>query len=197
MDAREVLTHLTTPLTAPPYPAVLNNRSRQELFKTGRFIDREYLNIYYRTDPEALRRIVPEPLEIDDPVVRFEVMHMGDVGVSGPYTEAGVAVQVRFGEERGEYLHAMYLDSFSATAGGVGSAGVALGLLTTCSIGRAFSGSGFGFFVGSGVAAAKRFCAAAFSASALRFSATTSSGTFIFAGAGPRAQPVTRPPSTK
>ena len=118
MDAREVVTHLTTPLSAPPYPAVLNNRSREELYKTGRFIDREYLNIYYRTDPEALRRIVPEPLEIDDPVVRFEVMHMGDVGVSGPYTEAGIAVQVRFGEERGEYLHAMYLDSFSATVGG-------------------------------------------------------------------------------
>ena len=60
MDAREVLTHLTTPLTAPPYPAVLNNRSRQELFKTGRFVDREYLNIYYRTDPEALRRFAEQ-----------------------------------------------------------------------------------------------------------------------------------------
>jgi acetoacetate decarboxylase len=118
MDAQEVLTHLTTPLTAPPYPAVLNNRSREELYKTGRFIDREYLNIYYRTDPEALRQIVPEPLEIDDPVVRFEVMHMGDVGVSGSYTEAGIAVQVRFGEENGEYLHSMFLDSFSATVGG-------------------------------------------------------------------------------
>jgi acetoacetate decarboxylase len=31
-----------------------------------RFINREYVIIQHRTDPEALRRIVPEPLELSD-----------------------------------------------------------------------------------------------------------------------------------
>jgi acetoacetate decarboxylase len=96
-----------TPLTAPAFPAV-----------QPRFFDREYLNVVYRTDPEALRAVVPAPLEIDEPLVRFEVMKMNDVTGYGPYTEAGQAVQVVFDGERGEYLHAMYLDSFAATASG-------------------------------------------------------------------------------
>ncbi|RDI17832.1 acetoacetate decarboxylase [Lentzea flaviverrucosa] len=96
-----------TPLSAPAFPAV-----------QPRFFDREYLNIVYRTDPEALRAVVPQPLRIDEPLVRFEVMKMNDVTGYGPYTEAGQAVQVVFDGERGEYLHAMYLDSFAATASG-------------------------------------------------------------------------------
>ncbi|NGY59852.1 acetoacetate decarboxylase [Lentzea sp. NEAU-D13] len=96
-----------TPLTAPAFPAV-----------QPRFHDREYLNIVYRTDPDALRAVVPAPLEIDEPLVRFEVMKMNDVTGYGPYTEAGQAIQVVFDGERGEYLHAMYLDSFAATASG-------------------------------------------------------------------------------
>ncbi|GAA4013383.1 acetoacetate decarboxylase [Allokutzneria multivorans] len=107
MRAEEVLTKVTVPLSAPPYP-----------LGRYRFTDREYLNVFYRTSLSALRSIVPEPLEIDEPLVRFEVMHMGDVGGFGPYTEAGIAVPVRFGEERGEYLHAMYLDNFPAIACG-------------------------------------------------------------------------------
>ncbi len=96
-----------TPLTAPAFPAV-----------QPRFFDREYLNIVYRTDPDAVRAVVPQPLEIDEPLVRFEVMKMTDVTGYGPYTEAGQAIQVVFDGERGEYLHAMYLDSFAATASG-------------------------------------------------------------------------------
>ncbi|MFD9704621.1 acetoacetate decarboxylase [Lentzea sp. NPDC059081] len=96
-----------TPLGAPAFPAV-----------RPRFFDREYLNIVYRTDPGALRAVVPAPLEVDEPLVRFEVMRMNDVTGYGPYTEAGQAVQVVLDGERGEYLHAMYLDSFAATAAG-------------------------------------------------------------------------------
>jgi acetoacetate decarboxylase len=107
MRAEDVARLHATPAVAPPYPLAQN-----------RFVDREYLNIAYRTDPEALRAVVPEPLEIDEPVVRFEIMHMGDVGSFGPYTEAGQAIPVRFGEEHGEYLHSMYLDNFGATVAG-------------------------------------------------------------------------------
>jgi acetoacetate decarboxylase len=43
---------------------------------------------------------------------------LGDVTGSGPYTEAGQAIPVSFDGEHGEYLHAMYLDNFRATASG-------------------------------------------------------------------------------
>ena len=98
---------MTTPLTSPAFAPVV-----------PRFTDREYLNIVYRTDADALRAVVPEPLRIDEPLVRFEVMKMGDVSGYGPYTESGQAIPVSFDGERGEYLHAMYLDNFPATASG-------------------------------------------------------------------------------
>ncbi|MGW1376503.1 acetoacetate decarboxylase [Streptomyces sp. NPDC002446] len=107
MQQHEITRHLATPLTNPAYPPVV-----------PRFTHREYLNIVYRTDRDALRAVVPEPLEIDEPLVRFEVMRMGDVTGYGPYTEAGQAIPVRHEGERGEYLHAMYLDNFPATASG-------------------------------------------------------------------------------
>ncbi|MFT3852613.1 MAG: acetoacetate decarboxylase [Ilumatobacteraceae bacterium] len=107
MRADRVAKRFATPMMSPAY-----SPGRQ------RFVDREYLNIVYRTDPDALRDAVPEPLEIDEPLVRFEIMYMGDVGGYGPYTEGGQAIPVRLGDERGEYLHAMYLDNFAATVSG-------------------------------------------------------------------------------
>ncbi|PTH87118.1 acetoacetate decarboxylase [Streptomyces sp. A244] len=107
MQAADVRQHVTTPLTGPAYPPMV-----------PRFTDREYLNVVYRTDPDALRAVVPEPLRIDEPLVRFEVMKMGDVSGYGPYTEAGQAIPVSFERERGEYLHTMHLDNFPATASG-------------------------------------------------------------------------------
>ena len=107
MHADQVRSSLITPLTVPVTPP-----------RATRFTDREYLNVVHRTDYSALRAAVPEPLEIDEPLVRFEVMKMGEVDGYGPYVECGQVVPVRLGEERGEYLLAMYLDSFGATADG-------------------------------------------------------------------------------
>ncbi|MFB7634595.1 acetoacetate decarboxylase [Streptomyces sp. NPDC056149] len=107
MRSADVRRHLGTPLTTPVYPP-----------RATRFTDREYLNVVYRTDPDALRAVVPEPLEIDEPLVRFEVMKMGDVEGFGPYLECGQVIPVRHGAERGAYLHAMHLDNFGATAAG-------------------------------------------------------------------------------
>ena len=107
MKIEELLKQSSTPLGAPAFPR-----------GPYRFHNREYLNITYRTDVEALRKIVPEPLEIDDPLVRFEVMRMPDTTGLGNYTECGQAIVVRLGEERGEYLHAMYVDSHPAIASG-------------------------------------------------------------------------------
>jgi hypothetical protein len=41
-----------------------------------RFINRECFIIQYRSDPEKLRRIVPEPLELAEAVVNCEFIHL-------------------------------------------------------------------------------------------------------------------------
>jgi len=107
MKVEDILKQSSTPLGAPAFPR-----------GPYRFRNREYLNITYRTDAEALRKVLPEPLEFDEPLVRFEVMKMPDVSGLGSYTECGQAIVVRHGEERGEYLHAMYVDSHPAIASG-------------------------------------------------------------------------------
>ncbi len=100
--------HITTPLTAPAY-------SFPPIYK---FYNREYFNIVYRTDEQALREVVPEPLEFIDPLVRFEIIRMPDVTGFGGYTESGQVIPVRFNDEDGDYLHSMYLDNFPAIAAG-------------------------------------------------------------------------------
>lgn len=107
IDVTNIAKNLNTPLTAPAYP-----------LPPYQFINREYLNIVYRTDIEALRAAVPEPLEIVDPLVRFEVMWMPDVSGLGAYTEAGQVIPVRFEGEDGDYVHSMYVDNFPAIASG-------------------------------------------------------------------------------
>ncbi|MFB5673917.1 acetoacetate decarboxylase [Paenibacillus terreus] len=107
MKKDEVRKQMTTPLGAPAYPS-----------GPFYFRNREYLNILYRTDMEALRRVVPEPLEIDEPLVKFEVMYMPDVTGLGAYTESGQVIPVSFNGEKGEYLHAMYVDNHPAIAVG-------------------------------------------------------------------------------
>jgi acetoacetate decarboxylase len=107
MRPEQVLQHPMTPLTTPIFP-----------FRPTRFVDREYFNVVYRTDPQALRAIVPEPLGIAEPLVRFEVMKMGDVEGYGPYVESGQVIPVTFNGEHGEYLHVMHLDNFAGVVAG-------------------------------------------------------------------------------
>ena len=41
-----------------------------------RFIDREYLIITYRTDPAILEKVIPAPLKMTDPIVKYEFINM-------------------------------------------------------------------------------------------------------------------------
>lgn len=95
------------PLHSPSYP-------------TGpyRFIDREYLIVTYRTDRAALEKVVPKPLEIIDPIVKYEFIRMPDSTGFGDYTESGQVIPVRFNGEMGGYVHAMFLDDDPPIAGG-------------------------------------------------------------------------------
>ncbi len=83
-----------------------------------RFIDRQYLIIRYRTDPEALRRAVPEPLEIVEPVVNYEFIRMPDSTGFGDYTESGQVIPVRYRGQIGSYTHQMFLNDHPPIAAG-------------------------------------------------------------------------------
>lgn len=87
-----------------------------------RFVDREFLIVTYRTDPDALRAVVPEPLEIAEPLVKYEFIRMPDSTGFGDYTESGQVIPVQLrterGLEQGAYVHAMYLNDHPPIAGG-------------------------------------------------------------------------------
>ncbi|MCP3710727.1 acetoacetate decarboxylase [Paraburkholderia sp. CNPSo 3274] len=95
------------PLTSPAFPP-----------GPYRFVDREFLVITYRTDPEMLARVIPAPLEMTDPIVKFEFIRMPDSTGFGDYTESGQVIPVQFQGKSGSYVHAMYLDDMSPIAGG-------------------------------------------------------------------------------
>src|ERR1700738_1989115 len=100
------------PLTNPAYPR-----------GPYKFYYRQYVVISYRSDPDALREVVPEPLEVAGDTVNYEFIRMPDSTGFGDYTETGQVIPVRFrrsdgvGQEGG-YVHAMYLDDNSPIAGG-------------------------------------------------------------------------------
>ncbi len=83
-----------------------------------RFINREFLIIRYETDLEALKAVVPEPLEVVEPYVNFEVISMPDSQGFGCYTESGQVIPVRYEGKAGNYVHAMYLNDVSPIVGG-------------------------------------------------------------------------------
>ena len=94
------------PLHSPSYPP-----------GPYRFVNREFLIITYRTDRTALERVVPKPLEIVDPIVKYEFIRMPDSTGFGDYTsrpgDSGA-----FAGEMGGYVHAMFLDDDPPIAGG-------------------------------------------------------------------------------
>jgi acetoacetate decarboxylase len=95
------------PLTNPAYPP-----------GPYRFVNREYMIITYRTDPEALRALVPEPLEIEAPIVKYEFIRMPDSTGFGDYTETGQVIPVSFRGRKGGYTHCMFLNDEGPIAGG-------------------------------------------------------------------------------
>lgn len=108
MEEHEVRTRaFAMPLTSPAFPP-----------GPYRFVDREFFIITYRTDPDALRAVIPAPLEMTDPVVKFEFIRMPDSTGFGDYTESGQVIPVSFRGQQGSYVHAMYLNDHPPIAGG-------------------------------------------------------------------------------
>jgi len=95
------------PLTDPSYPP-----------GPYRFKDREYLIITYRTDAAKLRKLVPEPLQIDEPIVKYEFIRMPDSAGFGDYCETGQIIPVSFNGKKGGYSLYMFLDDEAPIVGG-------------------------------------------------------------------------------
>lgn len=100
-------TAYSMPLTSPSYPK-----------GPYRFFNREFFIVTYRTDPAALEKVVPEPLKVTEPIVKYEFIRMPDSTGFGDYTETGQVIPVEFEGRKGGYVHAMYLDDESPIAGG-------------------------------------------------------------------------------
>ena len=100
-------TAFAMPLTSPAFPR-----------GPYRYSNREHLIITYRTDPDRLRAVVPEPLELSEPLVRYEFIRMPDSTGFGDYTESGQVIPVSFCGAKGGYVHAMYLNDHPPIAGG-------------------------------------------------------------------------------
>ena len=78
------------PLTSPAFPP-----------GPYRFVRREFMVITYRTDMDALRAVVPAPLEVTEPVVKYEFIRMPDSTGFGDYTESGQVIPVQLRTARG------------------------------------------------------------------------------------------------
>jgi acetoacetate decarboxylase len=98
---------LSMPLTATAYPR-----------GPYRFVNLEYLIISYRTDPAKLRALVPEPLEVVEPVVKYEFIRMPNSTGFGDYTGSGQVIPVRYQGVDGSYVHSMFLDAGPPIFGG-------------------------------------------------------------------------------
>jgi acetoacetate decarboxylase len=60
-------TAYSMPLTSPSFPP-----------GPYRFFNREFFVMTYRTDPDALAAVVPEPLGVTEPLVKYEFIRMPD-----------------------------------------------------------------------------------------------------------------------
>lgn len=100
-----------------PWDAQLHGRP------PARFADSEVLVFQYRTDPAAIRALLPEPLQPVNDVVMVQVGRWGDVpGMGRDTMEANIMVAARFKSKDKEVLGAyspyFYVDSDRAMAGG-------------------------------------------------------------------------------
>ena len=113
MDAAEIRRRAySMPLESPSFPP-----------GPYRFVNREFFIVSYRTDYDLLRKVVPEPLEIVDPIVKYEFIRMPDSTGFGDYTDSGQVIPVRYTDKNGHvqdggFVLSMFLDDDPPIAGG-------------------------------------------------------------------------------
>lgn len=106
---QEVLKTFSTPIDNPLTPKF-----------PIRFRNTEILTVFYRTDQEQIRKIIPEPLESISDLSIVHFYHMNDAEWFGNYYESAVQVEVKLKgtEIRGAYSPYLYLGNDGAIAAG-------------------------------------------------------------------------------
>lgn len=108
MNAQDILLLPSMPMASPSYPK-----------GPYRFVDREYLIITYKSDPQAIRAALPEPLKPDgSDTVLFEFIRMPDSAGFGDYTESGSVIPALYHGEPVNFTAQRYLDDEPPIAGG-------------------------------------------------------------------------------
>lgn len=107
MNKQDVLKLSSMPLQSPTYP-------------TGpyKFFERQYLIVYYRTDPAMIRKMLPEPLEPDGDTVSIQWLDLPDGEGFGAYSAALQSIPCTFNGEKCNFLVQMYVDNCPPLAGG-------------------------------------------------------------------------------
>jgi acetoacetate decarboxylase len=107
VKAADVSQAFSMPAFSPSYPE-----------PPYRFVNREFLIITYETDMEALKKLVPAPLEVTEPIVKYEFIRMPNSSGLGDYTESGQVIPVTFKGKPGLYTLSMFLDNDPAILAG-------------------------------------------------------------------------------
>jgi acetoacetate decarboxylase len=108
MTRDEILQTASMPAFSPSYP-----------HGPYRFVRREYLIITYETEPDAIRRALPEPLEpAGDNLCFYEWMKMPDSTGFGDYEESGSGIYATYNGEPCNFSVQMYLDDEPPITGG-------------------------------------------------------------------------------
>jgi acetoacetate decarboxylase len=95
------------PLTSPAYPP-----------GPYRFVNREFMVITYRTDPDKLRAVLPEPLEMDEPLVKYEFIRMPDFHRLRRLYRNRSGDSGEVSGRKGGYTHCMFLNDEPPIAAG-------------------------------------------------------------------------------
>ena len=98
-----------TPFDSPLYP-----RFPMEMRNV------EIMTVFYRTDKDAARRLIPAPLELESDIVIVHIYHMHDADMFGNYDESAVQLPVALPGTgvSGAYSPYLYLSSVGAVAVG-------------------------------------------------------------------------------
>ncbi|VWB14531.1 acetoacetate decarboxylase [Burkholderia stagnalis] len=94
------------PLNSPPYPPA-----------PDKFLDRPALTVTYRSDLERIRQLVPEPLELRDPLVSIAFLYMVAPGL-GDYYEISQSISAYLDGEAVSFRPSMYAGNVNAILDG-------------------------------------------------------------------------------
>ena len=107
MKKSDVLALASMPLQSPTYPR-----------GPYRFFDRQYLVITYKTDKEAIREALPEPLEPVGDQVSVQWLDLPDGEGFGAYSATAQVIPCKLKGDSCNFISQMYVDNCAPLAGG-------------------------------------------------------------------------------